>query len=36
MRKINSVPSSNFKYASVQVVFDFYDCDCAHIWIQIW
>ena len=23
-----------FKYPSVQVVIDFYDCDCAHNWIQ--
>ena len=25
-----------FKYPSVQVVFDFYDFDCAHTWNQIW
>ena len=24
------------KYPSVQVVFDFYDSDCAHTCIQIW
>ena len=24
------------KYALAQVVFDFYDCNCAYTWIQIW
>ena len=28
--------SSKFKYTSVQVGFEFYGCDCAHTWIQIW
>ena len=27
---------SQFKHPSVPVVFDFYDCDCGHTWIQIW
>ena len=34
MKKINSV--SKFKYASVQVIFELYDCDCVYTWIQIW
>ena len=25
-----------FKYTSFKVVFDFYHCDCAYTWIQIW
>ena len=24
------------KYALAEVVFDFYDCNCAYTWIQIW